>query len=112
MTDLNAALRAAILGALEVIPTDWDGLITALGTDGYHKNLMPEGVADTIIAAIQPVLDEGVTVEWGMRGPDYGVQIVRTNRAKVERLAYLGGLAGHTLVSRRIGAWEEVDDAP
>jgi hypothetical protein len=70
MTD-REALRAAILKAL---PVDWDDRTTVVEVvpdDGRGHPVTvwghPERLADAILAAIQPVLDEGVTIEWGIR---------------------------------------------
>lgn len=62
MTDLNAALRAAILKALPLQRGPVvEELHTVHGHGVIHEWVPQHEIADAILAAIQPVLDEGAT---------------------------------------------------
>jgi hypothetical protein len=93
MTD-RAALRAAILNAL---PVDWDDRTTVVEVvpddgRGHPVTLWghPERLADAILAAIQPVLDEGVTVEWGIRCTAKGSDCWHDHKDGDDRVVWSG----------------------
>lgn len=100
MTDRASALRAAILAALPVDPDD--DTVTLKWADA-------EQLTDDILAAIAPVLDEGVTVEWAYRYPNGHIawlipeltteELVRSAAAEHPELL--------TVVRRRVSGWEE-----
>lgn len=93
MTD-REALRAAIVKALP----GW----------AHDRDIDPAEIADAILDAITPVLDEGVTVEWAPRYQD-GSAMFAASFTEAGARRYVdesnGGLA---LFQRHCGPWERV----
>lgn len=112
MTDLNAALRAAILHDLLLI--DANGDIAIRLKSGVYRILLrsntrlQDEIADAFLAAVQAVLDEGVTVEWAPRYHD-GSQMFAASFTEAGARRYVdesnGGLK---LFRRRCLPWQEV----
>jgi hypothetical protein len=114
MTD-RAALKAALHPALHEL----DVRINDLDLGDCHCNL----VAEVILDAILPVLDEGVTIDWGVRCAEPGQRHTHAgpmpcwfmSRESAERYVnYVNNraLGLHELVYRRrfLGEWEAVAD--
>jgi hypothetical protein len=108
MTD-RAALRDAILKAL---PVDWDDRTTVVEVvpdDGRGHPVTvwghPERLADAILAAILPVLDEGWIDEWAVRTRGTEAVHCLTRNEADARAIWDQRRRDFELVRRRISDW-------
>jgi hypothetical protein len=100
MTDRDA-LKAAMHPALH----DLDVRIKGLDVGDCHCNL----VAEVILDAILPALEEGMTVEWSPRYAHDGSSAFASTFTEAGARQWVAEASYLALFSRHCGPWERVD---